>query len=63
MTVGETIKMLDKSENYLKDRLTISDEFINMVKTMMPYDYERIQEKEEHYLSLVSRLRDGLNGA
>jgi len=63
MTVGETIKILDKSENYLKDRLTVSDEFIDMVKTMMPCDYERIQEKEEHYLNLVSMLRDGLNGA
>jgi len=63
MTVGETIKILDKSENYLKDRLTVSDEFIDMVKTMMPCDYERIQGKEEHYLNLVSMLRDGLNGA
>lgn len=63
MTVGETIKILDKSENYLKDRLTVSDEFIDMVKTMMPCDYERIQEKEEHYLNLVSILRDGINGA
>tara|TARA_R110000851_G_scaffold295333_1_gene450207 strand:- start:396 stop:587 length:192 start_codon:yes stop_codon:yes gene_type:complete len=63
MTVGETIKMLDKSDNYLKDRLNVSDEFIDMVKTMMPYDYERIQEKEEHYLRLVGMLRDGLNGA
>ena len=58
MTIGEIIKMLDKSENYLKDRLTVSDELIDMVKTMMPYDYERIQEKEEHYLSLVKLLKD-----
>ena len=62
MTVGETIKMLDKSENYLKDRLPISDEFIDMVKNMMPYDYDRIKEKEEHYIKLVKTLRDGLNG-
>ena len=61
MTVGETIKMLDKSENYLKDRLPISDEFIDMVKNMMPYDYDRIKEKEEHYIKLVKTLRDGLN--
>lgn len=63
MTVGDTIKKLEKSENYLKDRLTVSDEFIDMVKNMMPDDYDRIKEKEEHYLSLVKMLKDGLNGA
>ena len=63
MTVGDTIKKLEKSENYLKDRLTVSDEFIDMVRNMKPYDYDRIKEKEEHYLRLVKTLKDGLNGA
>ena len=61
MTVGDTIKKLEKSENYLKDRLTVSDEFIDMVRNMRPYDYDRIQSKEEHYLRLVKTLKDGLN--
>ena len=26
------------------------------------YDYDRIKEKEEHYIKLVKTLRDGLNG-
>ena len=61
MTVGDTIKRLEESENYLKDRLTVSDDFIDMVKNIMPYDYDRIKEKEEHYLRLVKNLKDGLN--
>jgi len=62
MTVEDTIKKLEKSENYLRDRLKVSDEFIDMVKNMMPYDYDRIKEKEERYLRLVKTFKDGLNG-
>ena len=61
MTIGEIIKMLEKSENYLKDRLTVSDELIDMVKAMMPDYYERIREKEKHYLSLVKLLKDAID--
>lgn len=51
MTVGEILRMLEKSENYLLDRVRISDEFINMIKNMMPDDYERIVEKENEYIN------------
>ena len=53
MTVGETLRMLEKSENYMLDRIRISDEFIDMVKNMLPSDYERIADKEEAYLKFL----------
>lgn len=56
MTVGQTIRLLEKSENYALDRINISDEFIDMVKNMLPSDYERISEKEEQYQRLISFL-------
>ena len=57
MTVGETLRMLEKSENYTLDRVRISDEFINMVKNMLPSDYERIADKEEAYLKFLSDFK------
>lgn len=54
MTVGETLRTLEKSENYILDRARISDEFIDMVKNMMPSDYERIAEKEESYNQMLA---------
>ena len=54
MTVGETLRMLEKSENYTLDRIRISDEFIDMVKNMLPSDYERISDKEDAYLKFIS---------
>ena len=57
MTVGETLRMLEKSENYILDRVRISDEFIDMVKNMLPSDYERIAEKEEFYLKFLSDFK------
>lgn len=56
MTVGQTIRLLEKSENYALDRINISDEFIDMVKNMLPSDYERFSEKEEQYQRLISFL-------
>lgn len=58
MTVGETLIMLEQSENYILDRAKISDEFINMVKIMMPRDYIRIAEKEETYNQMLAFLQD-----
>lgn len=57
MTVGETLRMLEKSENYTLDRVRISDEFIDMVKNMLPSDYERIAEKEENYLKVLESFK------
>lgn len=57
MTVGETLRMLEKSENYILDRVRISDEFIDMVKNMMPSDYERIAEKEESYNQMLASFK------
>tara|TARA_R100001244_G_scaffold3654_4_gene4918 strand:+ start:1021 stop:1212 length:192 start_codon:yes stop_codon:yes gene_type:complete len=57
MTVGETLKMLENSENYTEDRLTVSDEFIEMAKVMLPYDFERIQTKEKDYEDLLDLIR------
>lgn len=57
MTVQETLMMLEKSENYTIDRIRIADEFINMVKNMLPSDYERIAEKEESYLKFISNFK------
>tara|TARA_R110000782_G_scaffold252394_1_gene340180 strand:+ start:3751 stop:3942 length:192 start_codon:yes stop_codon:yes gene_type:complete len=54
MTVGETLRMLEKSENYTLDRVRISDEFIDMVKNMLPSDYERIADKEDAYVKFIS---------
>lgn len=57
MTVGETLRMLEKSENYTLDRIRISDEFIDMVKNMLSSDYERIKEKEESYLKFIADFK------
>ena len=61
MTTGETLRMLEESNDYTRDRVTINDDFIDMVRSVMPLSYERIQEKEEQYLQLVKTVTDGLN--
>lgn len=61
MTVKETLRLLEKSENYILERSKISDEFIEMVKTMLPYDYERIADKEKNYLEVLSILHHSIN--
>lgn len=57
MTTGEIITKLIKAENYLEERIKISDEFINFVKDMMPIDYEYFKEKEEAYQSLIEMMK------
>lgn len=56
MTVGEILKMLESSEEYVRDRITVSDEFIEMAKVMLPYDFERIKDKEKDYQDLIRLL-------
>ena len=59
MTTGEIIKMLINAENYAKVRCTISDDFINFVKEMLPSDYDYIAEKEQTYQVLLKLLNSG----
>ena len=54
--VGEIIKRLAKADNYLKERMTVSDEFIKFVRDYMPRDYELFVEREEAYQELLSFL-------
>lgn len=62
MTVGERLEQLiagDQSD-YFQLRLQIGDQFIEMVKTMMPRDWKLIEEKEEEYqrvIGLISELK------
>ena len=57
MTVGDTLKMLENSKNYAEDRMTVSDEFIEMAKVMLPYDFERIEFKEKDYQDILDLIR------
>jgi hypothetical protein len=59
MTTGEIIKMLINAESYAKVRCTISDDFINFVKEMLPSDYNYIAEKEQAYQDLLKLLNSG----
>jgi hypothetical protein len=58
MTVGETVKKLVTAENYVQVRMTISDEFINFIKDMLPSDYEYIEEKENDYQEMLKILKE-----
>ena len=59
MTTGEIIKMLINAENYAKVRCTISDDFVNFVREMLPSDYDYIAEKEQAYQDLLKLLNSG----
>lgn len=56
MTVGEHITRLINCENYLEERLKVTDEFINMVRTCMPSHYDYIKDKEEAYQEVIKVL-------
>jgi len=58
MTVGEALKKLVMAENYVQVRMTISDEFINFIKDMLPSDYEYIEEKENNYQEMLTLLKE-----
>ena len=56
MTIGEIIKTLVKTENYLEERMKIGDQIVNFIKEMMPHDYDLFKEKEESYQSIVELI-------
>lgn len=58
MTIGEIIKTLVKTDNYLMERAKINDATIHMIKEMMPFDYELFQEKEEAYQYIINAIMD-----
>jgi hypothetical protein len=57
MTVGEVMKKLITAEDYNIVRITVSDQFIDMAKTMLG-DFEYIKEKEEKYQELMKSLNN-----
>ena len=61
MTLGEIIKELVLSENYLIARSNVSDEIISFIETTLPRDYELLREKEEEYQRIISVLKKGLD--
>jgi hypothetical protein len=61
MTLGEIIKELVLSENYLIARSNVSDEIISFIETTRPRDYELLREKEEEYQRIISVLKKGLD--
>ena len=58
MTVKEQLKKLKTTENYYTERVTVSDDFIDMVKVMLPSDYEDIEEKENDYIEICKILSE-----
>jgi len=56
MTVGEKIRLLKESDEYLIDRSKTPDEFIEMVKVMMPDDYKEIEDKEKYYQYTINNF-------
>ena len=58
MTVKEQLKKLKTTENYYTEKTTVSDDFIDMVKVMLPTDYEDIEEKENYYIEICKILSE-----
>lgn len=58
MTIGEIIKTLVKTDNYLEERMKISDETINLIRDMMPRDYDYFKDREEAYQSLIEMMKN-----
>ena len=56
MNTGEIIKKLVTAENYIEERIKVSDQFIDMIKTCLPSDYDYIKEKEDAYQELIKLL-------
>lgn len=61
MTIGEIIKKLVLSENYLIARSNVSDEIISFIETTLPHDYGLIKEKEDEYQRIISVLKKSLD--
>tara|TARA_R100000541_G_scaffold45646_1_gene52628 strand:+ start:325 stop:531 length:207 start_codon:yes stop_codon:yes gene_type:complete len=60
MTIGDIIKTLVNTDNYFEERGKISDTTIEMIKTLMYFDYELFEDKENDYQGFISNLRNGL---
>ncbi len=60
MTVGEIMKSLIMADEYNEVRVNVSDEFINMAKTMLG-DFKYIEEKEEKYQELIKIVRSNIH--
>jgi hypothetical protein len=60
MTVGEIIEQLSGCEEhqYLLERLKVSDEFIEMVREVLPMDYLLIRDREQEYQRLLVTLSE-----
>jgi hypothetical protein len=61
MTLGEIIKKLVLSENYLIVRSNVSDEIISFIETTRPHDYGLLKEKEDEYQRIISVLKKSLD--
>jgi len=55
-TVGEIARRLAGTDNYLRERMTVSDEFIDFVRENLPRDYEYFAEKEAAYQKVLELL-------
>lgn len=60
MTVGEIMKSLIMADDYNEVRVNVSDDFINMAKTMLG-DFKYIEEKEEKYQELIKIVRSNIH--
>ena len=60
MTIGEIMKSLIMADDYNEVRVNVSDEFINMAKTMLG-DFKYIEEKEEKYQELIKIVRSNIH--
>lgn len=56
--VGEILKDLITTEDYIDARSKVSDEFIAMVKDCMISSYDLISEKEEAYQEIISMIKE-----
>ena len=61
MTLGEVIKKLILSENYLIERSNVSDDMISFIETLRPHDYDLLKEREEEYQRIISVLKKSLD--
>ena len=59
MTVGEIMKSLIMADDYNEVRVNVSDEFMNMAKTMLG-DFKYIEEKEKKYQELIKIVRSNI---
>lgn len=56
MNVGDVVKRLVTADEYLGERMKVSDDFIDMMRCCLPSDYAYIAEKEEAYQEVLQTL-------